>query len=64
MTPAARGMSGKLARALRRPSQASRRTNESDDKLIFEQITTHLGELEEKAGNLPEAIKLVSSRPN
>jgi hypothetical protein len=29
---------------------------QSDNKLIFEQITTHLAQLEEDAGNLPRAI--------
>lgn len=28
----------------------------SENKLIFEQITTHLGQLEENAGNLPKAL--------
>ena len=29
---------------------------QSDNKLVFEQITTHLAQLEENAGNLPRAI--------
>jgi tetratricopeptide (TPR) repeat protein len=30
--------------------------DQKENKLIFEQITTHLGQLEETAGNLPQAI--------
>jgi hypothetical protein len=30
---------------------------QSDDKLIFEKITTQLGELEKSAGNWPQAVK-------
>jgi hypothetical protein len=29
---------------------------QKDNRIIFEQITTHLGKLEEDAGNLPDAL--------
>ena len=36
---------------------------QKDNKLDFEEITVHLAQLEREAGNWPQAIRLVSSRP-